>query len=1442
MQYSMKHTLRALLAAISTASATTTPFETQTELDAYTSVITPITTPLQLTLGAFGANSTNGLRYVGSTYNTDRSFLCYIALPGDATTQNSFTTSILVNLREFDTLAEDKGEFRLGFSAGTSVSSSKPHEFFHKNNPSISLRLNAEHKASDSTKFRRLDAQLINRVAGEANVGGTSANNSIHFDDWLKVTVTVIRTGTDTVNASYLIESLGSTGTSTPVAVLSSGPHALTNNLFTAATALQTGFAVKPEKARATATFLDDHTYTSDNLPPTAPTAVASTAVAATGLTVNWSAPSGLPATTYTVELSKTSDYFAASTLISATGTTGQATGVSVASPALSLAFTNLLPETSYSYRITATNAVGSSVASSVITATTLASGTNNPPTLNAIADQGPVSTFITPILIPLTGVTAGGESGQTLTATVTPANSAIITSGTLSTPNASGNATLTLIPTGTQGTTAITVVLDDGQPAANTFSRTFNITVRNPIEKLNFGTATDLNELVTSTNSNVTHAFNAAAGIGNPATGGVLVSSSSTSGDRGFGTYRQQGDFAPGATFFHSSILINASQLDDVASESEFEVRLGYLSTFNVNSVKPHEFLHKSNDSIHIKIKMEHKVTDPGKQRRIEGELASAVGGNETKLAQFNAANQASINGWLRLTFDLFPAGGNDFLASWKLESLGEFGTDTPVVIFQSSQHPFTNATLAAATTLHAAYAGKMDKQLTSARLDEHQSIVNRSAPDAPLANSANLVTATSFNANWQPGTATPSSSWTLQVIAIGSTFTPGNFIAADGTTAQATGIPIANAALSTLRIENLNGATTLRYRLIGTNINGSSPPSNEVAVLTLPVGANSAPTLAVIAKPAPIAISAAEQIQNLAGITSGGETSQILSVTATSSNVALIPNPTVTYTSPNATGSLAYTPVTGAVGTAVITVTVNDGAASNNTISRTFSVTVVDPDPLLDFNDPADFASLAVSQIASTLVNQTNNGTGSPSTGSLAFNGTTPGAERGAVIIRPVAYDAASAVHLITSLDFKATDVFNNTVGKEKGELRLGFMGSNTANTSKPQDTLTKTHPSIAIRFKMENEPGSSDKVRLFECELAAWTGSTEIKGQKLSLLNYSTDDNWLRVTLTAVRNGTSSAIVSYTVDDMGPDGTTFISRVIESGTDTIANAAFFADNTVFAAATISDEKTSSANLTLRADNYSAEVNTTAPSAPATQQVSGLTATGFTANWTAALGGNFSNGFLVEIVPQGMPFLAGNYLSATGSTGQTSGITVSDAFANSLAITGLTNSTNYRVRVRAFASGTPVSNSLALNSVFATTLVPPGIEYAAWRTTTFGANAANESIAGANAINNGAGISNLLAYAFGLDPFTPDLSLLPQVTTSGQYLRISYRRRHNVTGITVTPTISSDLQSFGSQNVVIVSTSAPVNGFVTVIAEDQFTKVSNPRRFMRVEVTTAQ
>ena len=79
-----------------------------------------------------------------------------------------------------------------------------------------------------------------------------------------------------------------------------------------------------------------------------------------------------------------------------------------------------------------------------------------------------------------------------------------------------------------------------------------------------------------------------------------------------------------------------------------------------------------------------------------------------------------------------------------------------------------------------------------------------------------------------------------------------------------------------------------------------------------------------------------------NLTGISPGpGEAGQGITITATSSNTALIPHPTVNYTS-GATGSITFAPEPDKSGTAQITVTVTDAGTPAQQVSRTFTVTV--------------------------------------------------------------------------------------------------------------------------------------------------------------------------------------------------------------------------------------------------------------------------------------------------------------------------------------------------------------------------------------------------------------------------------------------------------------------------------------------------------------------
>ncbi len=118
----------------------------------------------------------------------------------------------------------------------------------------------------------------------------------------------------------------------------------------------------------------------------------------------------------------------------------------------------------------------------------------------------------------------------------------------------------------------------------------------------------------------------------------------------------------------------------------------------------------------------------------------------------------------------------------------------------------------------------------------------------------------------------------------------------------------------------------------------------SSEVAYLVPLTAAatNQPPTLNILGNLI-LNENAGLQTVNLSSITSGATNeNQVLSLMATSSNTNLIPHPTVNYASPGTNGSLNFTPVALANGTATITVTVNDGGASNNIVTRTFTITV--------------------------------------------------------------------------------------------------------------------------------------------------------------------------------------------------------------------------------------------------------------------------------------------------------------------------------------------------------------------------------------------------------------------------------------------------------------------------------------------------------------------
>ncbi|MBI5774374.1 MAG: PPC domain-containing protein [Verrucomicrobia bacterium] len=172
-----------------------------------------------------------------------------------------------------------------------------------------------------------------------------------------------------------------------------------------------------------------------------------------------------------------------------------------------------------------------------------------------------------------------------------------------------------------------------------------------------------------------------------------------------------------------------------------------------------------------------------------------------------------------------------------------------------------------------------------------------------------------------------------------------------------------VSPAATGTLRFTPVNnnfGTATVTVILSdtgGTADGGVDSTTNTFLVTVLPV--NDRPTLTSASLTnRTILEDAGPQFIALSGISAGAtnEASQTLTVTASSSNPALIPNPAILYTNGQSTGELSFATVTNANGTATLTVVVaDDGGTANGgiaAVTNSFSVvvTAVNDPPIID------------------------------------------------------------------------------------------------------------------------------------------------------------------------------------------------------------------------------------------------------------------------------------------------------------------------------------------------------------------------------------------------------------------------------------------------------------------------------------------------------------
>ncbi len=525
----------------------------------------------------------------------------------------------------------------------------------------------------------------------------------------------------------------------------------------------------------------------------------------------------------------------------------------------------------------------------------------NVAPTLNPASDfvvaQNSGTTFV-----PLSGITSGSSSeAQPLTVTATSSNPAVIPTPSISysSPNSSG--TLSFAPgANTSGIATITVTVSDGQSVNGTTSRSFVVTVNNP------PTLNALNDL--SINQDAPLQTVSLAGISSGATGesqslqittsssnpaliptpGIFYASPNSAGTLTFKPV------AGGTGTSVITVTVNDGQVGNNTVTRSFTVTVNAVAPNVAPTLNPiGNFVVTQNSS---------QMTVP----------LSGISSGSSSEVQLLSVTAASSNPALIPTPSITYTSPNSSGSLSFVPAPNVSGTATITVTVSDGQ------SLNGSTSR--SFSVTVNNYPTMNPLGNLS--INQDAPTQSLALSG----------------ITSGAASEVQTLALGVTSsnpalipTPSISYVSPNTTGVLTFKPAAGAIGSAVITLSVNDGQV-----------GNNTTTRSFTVTVNAVAANVAPTLNAIGNYV-VAQNAAGTAVPLSGISSGASSEvQPLTVSATSSNPALIPTPAISYTSPSSTGTLSFAPAANVSGTATITVTVSDGQSLNSTVTRSFSVTV--------------------------------------------------------------------------------------------------------------------------------------------------------------------------------------------------------------------------------------------------------------------------------------------------------------------------------------------------------------------------------------------------------------------------------------------------------------------------------------------------------------------
>ncbi len=332
-----------------------------------------------------------------------------------------------------------------------------------------------------------------------------------------------------------------------------------------------------------------------------------------------------------------------------------------------------------------------------------------------------------------------------------------------------------------------------------------------------------------------------------------------------------------------------------------------------------------------------------------------------------------------------------------------------------------------------------------------------------------------------------------------------------------------------------NDNGADTFNFVLGNPSFLGSVPAAMNITINAV----NDQPTISNIADGQSTNEDTPSSAINFTVDEGGGanENSQVIQMSATSSNQAIVRNANIAFTfsdgAGDATGgSIIITPEADATGTVTITVTANDQQASNNTVQDTFTFTVnaVNDEPSFsNSGDPSahneDAGAITISGWASSISKGPSDENGQ----TLTFTETITGGTTG-----------ASLFSVAPSVDETSGDLTYTLAGNANGTATVDIVLTDDGGNTAPNDNTSAT-ASITITVNAVNdEPSFSNSGSPSAHNEDA--GLVTISGWASSISKGPTNENSQTLTFTeTITGGTTGASlfsVAPSVDETSGD----------------------------------------------------------------------------------------------------------------------------------------------------------------------------------------------------------------------------------------------------------------------------------------------------------------